>query len=161
MKLEIEFKDLKKFHDRILIRRYKDMSEMFKEKLKRGNPILYKVYIKDFGNFEMGITCINSGNIKGEFFMTKGHKHKKNSNEMYMLIKGKGKLLIQGKRMRVLDLKKDKIYNVPGKSGHRLINTGNNELQVLTIYSKDSGRDYKFRFKIDNIKYLGKRFFRS
>lgn len=160
MNLEIDFKDLKKFHDKIIIRKYKDMSDRFKGKLGKGNPILYKIYIKDFGSFESGLTVINSGNIKGEYYMTKGHCHKKNFNEIYILIKGKGKLLIQGKRTNVIELEKNKIYNIPGTSGHKLINTGKTELEVLTIYSKNAGHDYNFKFKTNNIKHIGKKFFR-
>ncbi|MGD9276117.1 MAG: glucose-6-phosphate isomerase family protein [Candidatus Pacearchaeota archaeon] len=163
MKIEIDFRDLKKFCDRVMIRRYKDMSEKFLGKIN-GNPILYKVYIKDFGDFESGLTCINSGDVEGEYFMTKGHRHKKPFNEMYMLIKGKGKLLVQGKETRVVELRKNKIYNIPGTSGHRLINIGKTKLQVLTIYSKGAGHDYKFRFKFrrGKIKHkFDKRFFRK
>ncbi len=159
MKLEIDFKDLKKFYDRIMVRKYKDMDDKFLARIN-GNPILYKVYIKDFGDFEAGFTVINSGDVEGEYYMTKGHRHKKAWNEMYILISGKGKLLIQGKETRVLDLKKDKIYNIPGTSGHRLINVGKTELRVLTIYSKDAGHDYKFGFKLNKKKNFGRKFFR-
>jgi len=164
MKFEIDFKDLKNFYDRTMIRKYKNMSEMFKGKLENQNPILYKVYIKDFGDFETGLTVINPGNVKGEYYMTKGHRHKKNWNEIYVLISGKGKLLVQDKKTKVIDLKKNKIYNVPGTSEHRLINVVNTELQVLTFYSKRGGHDYSFwfKFKHGKIKHkFDKRFFRK
>jgi len=149
MKIEIDFKNLKKNYDKKIIRRFKDMKESFKNSQKiKGNPLLYKVYIKDFGNFETGLTVIESGDINGEYYMTKGHKHKKLRKEIYFLINGKGKLILQeGKNSKVLDLKKNKFYQIPEKTGHRLINTGKNKLEVLTIYSKDSGHDYNFEFK--------------
>lgn len=144
--VEIDFRNLKKFYDRILIRKYREMSDKFKEKIK-GNPILYKVYIKDFMNFEYGLTVINPGKIGEEFYMTKGHKHVKPVEELYFLIRGKGILLIkEGKKKRKFNLKKNKIYLIPKNAGHRLINKGKKELEVLTIYSKDAGHDYKFSF---------------
>ena len=145
MKLEINFKDLKKLKDRVMVRKYKDMSESFKTKIKL-NPVLYKVYIKDFGNFETGLTVIYPGKIGNQFYMTKGHRHVKPINEIYILINGSGKLLVKDKKLKTIYLKKNKIYNIPGNSGHRLVNTGKTELEVLTIYSKDAGHDYKFKF---------------
>jgi len=146
--LEIDFKGLKKFYDRILIRKYLDMPEKFNNKIN-SNPTLYKVYIKEFGEFEAGLTVINPGVIKGEYFMTKGHKHKKDWGELYILISGKGKLLIQkrGEKPKATDLKKNKVYNIKGTWGHRLVNTGNKPLEVLTLYSKGAGHDYRFHFK--------------
>lgn len=144
--VEIDFNNLKKFYDRILIRRYGDMSDRFKGEIT-GNPVIYRVYIKDFGDFKYGLTVINPGKIGKEFYMTKGHKHKKPAGEIYILISGRGILLIKEKKeRRKINLKKNKIYNIPRNSGHRLINTGNNELRVLTIYSKNAGQNYKFSF---------------
>lgn len=146
--IEVDFAKLKKVYDRNLVRKFKDMKDSYKntEGIK-GDPLIYVVYIKDFGSFEVGLTCIEAGTINKEFFMTKGHRHKKSFDELYILISGKGKLLIQDKKARVFDLKKGKGYIVPGKAGHRLINTENKKLEVLTIYSKNAGHDYKFKFK--------------
>ena len=148
MKIEISEEELKKYCDRILIRKFKDIKDRFKDTTKiKNNSLIYKVYIKDYNTFETGLTVIEPGTINKEFYMTKGHKHKKSRSEIYMLLKGKGKLVIQNKQTKILDLKKDKIYSIPKKAGHRLINTGKTRLEVLTIYSKDSGHDYNFEFK--------------
>jgi len=148
MKLEIDFKSLKRFYDKKEIRRFKDMKDSYEntERVK-GNPIIYIVYRKEYGDFETGLNVINPGTINKEFFMTKGHKHEKSKNELYILLRGKGKLLIEDKKIKILNLKKNKVYIIPGKAGHRLINTGNKKLEVLTIYSKDAGRAYGFKFK--------------
>ena len=42
-------------------------------------------------------------------------------------------------------MKKGIFYHVPGISGHRMINTGNKPLEVLTIYGKTAGHDYSFK----------------
>lgn len=148
MKLEIDFKDLKKIYDKKIVRRFKDMKDRYKNiKGIKGNPLIYTVYIKDFSVFETGLNVMEPETINGEFFMTRGHKHEKPFDEIYILIKGKSKLLIQNKTTKIFNMKKNKIYVVPGKSGHRLINVGNKPSEVLTIYAKDAGRTYSFKFK--------------
>jgi oxalate decarboxylase/phosphoglucose isomerase-like protein (cupin superfamily) len=131
-----------------LVRKYKDMKDSYKGALKKGNPVIYKVYIKDYGDYEEGLTCINAGTVEGEFFMTKGHRHVKSRPEIYIPISGSGKLLISlNGRETAYDLKKNVFYHVPANSGHRLINTGKKTLKVITIYGKNAGHDYKFSFK--------------
>lgn len=144
--IEVDYKNLKNVYDKKMIRMYGDMMDRFKSEI-RGNPLIYVVYIKNFKNFETGLTVIESGKIGKEYFMTKGHKHKNPVEEIYILIEGKGKLLIKEKnKLKEIIMKKGKIYFVPGKSGHRLINTGKNRLEVFTIYSKKAGHDYGFKF---------------
>ena len=144
--IEVDYKNLKKVCDKKTVRKYDDMKERFKSGIK-GNPLIYTVYIKDFKSFETGLTVIESGKIGKEYFMTKGHRHKNPVEEIYVLIKGNGKLLIKEKNnVRKINMKKGKIYLIPGRSGHRLINTGKNHLEVFTIYSKNAGHDYGFKF---------------
>ncbi len=150
MKTEFDYASLKKKYDTKIVRRLNDMKDRFKDVSNaKGNPVIYSVYIKDFGAFEYGLTVIEPGTINSEFYMTKGHRHKKPVEEIYILLNGKGKLLIQDKngRTKAFSLKKEKIYIIPKKAGHRLINTGNRRLEVLTIYSKNAGHDYDFKFK--------------
>jgi len=147
MKVAIPFKDLRKHYDSVLIRKYKEMEDSF-EGLIKTNPIIYKVYIKDYGDFEEGLTVVNPGKVGKEFFMTKGHKHKKVAPEIYIPVAGKGILLISvnGKET-TYELKKGNLYHIPGNSGHRLINTGEKPLEIITIYGKNAGHYYKFKFK--------------
>ncbi len=148
MKTEFNYNEILKNHDRVITRKFSDMLDKYKNtKGIKSNPTIYKVFIKDFKTFESGITVIEPGTINKEFFMTKGHKHTDNSQEIYIFLEGKGKLLIQNSKTKIYELKKDKIYIIPKKSGHRLINTGNKKLKVLTIYKKNSGHDYNFKFK--------------
>lgn len=144
----MDLKNLKRKYDGVVERRFLDMVDRYKNvEGVRGNPLIYKVFIKDFKTFETGVTVIEPGNINGEFFMTKGHRHKKKRSEVYILISGRGKLLLQGKKAKLIDLKIGKSEIIPSTSGHRLINTGNKKMEVLTIYSKDAGHDYNFKFK--------------
>ncbi len=148
MKIEIDNNSLKKYYDKKIIRKFKDIKDKFKYASKiKSNPLIYTVYIKDFGCFETGLTVIEPGTINKELFMTKGHRHQKPAGEIYILIRGKGKLLIKNKKTEIFELKKGKTYIIPGKSGHRLVNTGNEKLEVLTIYPKNAGHDYNLEFE--------------
>ena len=147
-------KNLKKNYDEKVIRTLKEIGNKFKDKeevkkiLKKENPVLYKVFIKEINENEMmGLTILNSGDISDEFYMTKGHRHKKPISEKYILIKGNGKLILQNKLFKVVKLKKNKVVNVPGKFAHRLVNVGKGKLEVLAFYNKNAGHDYKTIFK--------------
>jgi len=154
--IEIDNKSLKKYYTKVVTRRFKDMKDRFKNSVGvKGNPVIYKVYITDFNCFETGLTVMEPGTINKEFYMTKGHKHVKPTKEIYILISGKGKLLVKGKKLKAFDLKKGKTYVLPKNEGHRLVNTGNKKLEVLTIYMKTAGHDYKFSFD------KSKRFFKK
>ena len=152
MKEEIDFSGLKKEYDRKVVRKLSDMRDFYKDGRGKDRAI-YQVFIKDYGRFLTGLTVINPGSVNKEYYMTKGHKHKKAGKEMYLLIKGKGKLVLANKKAKVLDMKKNKIYIIPEYTGHRLVNDGNEVLEVLTIYSKDFGHSYGIDF--------GKRFFKK
>jgi glucose-6-phosphate isomerase len=146
-KIDFNKEELKKYCDKKIIRKFNDMKDGFKNsKDIKGNPILYVVYIKSLGNFEIGLTVINPGTINSEFYMTKGHKHKKSTNEIYTLLDGKGKLMLQKRKNKIIELKKGDFDIIPKKTAHRLINTGKKKLEVLTIYPKNAGHDYNFKF---------------
>jgi len=148
IKSEFNYNDYEKSYDKIIVRKLKDMADRFKGP-SDVNPekVLYKVFIKDHGSYESGLTVIEPGKVNGEFFMTKGHRHQKPLPEIYILLSGRGKLLIEGRNKKVYDLKKGKNYIISGKDGHRLINTGKEKLKVLTIYFKEAGRNYDYNFK--------------
>lgn len=154
MKSELNYEGLKKSYDKKVTRKFSDMKDCYKNQDIKGNPLVYHVYTKDLGTFEVGLTVMEAGTVNKEFFMTRGHRHKKLRKEIYILTRGKGKLLIQEeKKAKVLDMKKDKIYIIPPRAGHRVINIGNGKLEFLSFYAKDAGHDYNFKFK--------KRFFRK
>ena len=146
-KIDLSVSGIVRNADKKVVRKFKDMSDRYKNTSGfNKNPKIYGVHIIDFGVFEAGLTIIEPGSVNGEFYMTKGHKHIKSTKEIYLLLGGKGKLIIQGKKAKVFDLKKGQTYLLPKNAGHRLINTGKKKLEVLTIYSKDAGHDYNFKF---------------
>jgi len=133
-------------------RTLKDMQGYFKNnaaynRLLKLNPIIYKTYTKSFAQIELTLTVLNPGAIGGEFFFTKGHIHRKNPEEAYMLLEGNGILYLQGKKTKIVKLKKGVIYSVDEGYAHRLINTDNSQLRVLTIYPQNNNPNYHVKFK--------------
>ncbi len=104
---------------------------------KNGNPVAYSVITARNGCIDYSITSIKQG------FMTRGHIHKKNYPEIYILLKGKAQLAVKNKEKRVFDMKAGKIYFVQGKNWHRTINKGKNTAEIITICPGGAGHIYK------------------
>ena len=141
-------------------RTLKDLQSYFRDKkevqkiLKKKNLVIYEVFIKEFPPIDLGLTVINPGNVKKEFYFTKGHIHKNKTPEFYIMLDGKGELLLQkGRKPKTIKLERGKIALIPKSYAHRLINTGRKKVKVLTIYHEASKPDYKVKFK--------KRFFKK
>ena len=125
-----------------------DMKKAYKNNLQTNNPIIYQTFIKKFPPIQLGLTVINAGTINKEFFMTRGHIHAKKTPEFYILLEGKGILLMQkADKPKVIDLKKGEVVLIPEGYAHRLINNGKKKLKVLTIYHEDSKPNYNVEFK--------------
>jgi len=142
-------------------RRLKDVVPWFSNKKaiaealrKNKNKVIYETFTDKFSPINLTLTVINPGTIGKEYYMTKGHIHRKKVPEFYILLEGRGKLIIQKQsKVKVIDLKKGEIALIPIGYAHRLINTGKKKLKVLTIYDQESKPDYNIKFK--------KRFFKG
>jgi glucose-6-phosphate isomerase len=135
------------------LRKLSDMQEFYVDQeavdkiLETRDPVIYKVYANEAeerGGLSYAVTVINAGDVGGEFYMTKGHFHKKPIAEVYMGLEGKGVLLLQDRKGKItkIPLKPGKFAYVPNDSAHRSINTGDLPLKFLAIYSSDAGHDY-------------------
>ena len=137
-----------------VIKWYSDNKAIEKELKKNPNKVIYETFTDEFTPINLTLTVVNPGVIGKEYYMTKGHIHRKKTPEFYILLDGNGKLLIQkDSNVKIIDLKKGEIALIPTNYAHRLINTGKKKLKVLTIYDQESKPDYKIKFK--------KRFFRK
>jgi len=154
--IEKKAQNLKKNHDEKIIRKLSDMKDKFKDKeqvkkvLYKKDPIIYRVYRKEIDEKRnLSLTLMKPGKIGEEFFMTKGHRHDKPDKEIYVLVKGQGKLILQNKqgKTKTISLKKGEEIKIPGDSAHRLVNIGDKTLEVLTIDNKETGRKYSVDFK--------------
>lgn len=135
------------------VRKLSDMRNFFSDKkavesaLKSGDPEIYEVYAKeseDPNGLSYAVTVINSGDIGGEYFMTKGHFHKKTAGEFYLGLDGSGVLLLQdaGGKTQKIPIEPGKVSYVPPGYAHRSINTGKGKLTFLAVYRADAGHDY-------------------
>jgi glucose-6-phosphate isomerase len=136
-------------------RRLSDLREYFSNRLaveeilsKGEDPLIYTVYEMPRGaegELDIGCTIIYPGKIGKEYFFTKGHFHAKDStSEVYIGMRGKGKILMQNRhgRTKVLEIEPNVLVYIPPGFAHRSINTGNTELVFLAIYPSDAGHDY-------------------
>ncbi|MFH1290774.1 MAG: glucose-6-phosphate isomerase family protein [Nanoarchaeota archaeon] len=141
-------RELEKDHDKKKTVKVQDVFPSSKE-----NKKIYEVFIKNYSPMNFALTILNPGTVKKEFYMTKGHVHKTKMQEFYILLEGKGKLILQKGPLKEINLKKKELNLVPSGFAHRLINTGKTKLKVLTIYHEDSEPQYGVKFK--------KRFFKK
>jgi len=84
--------------------------------------------------FQEHVVCMNTlypGKVNGEFKMMRGHSH--NVEEVYILLKGKGYIILDGKKVPV---KKGDLITIPKNVWHRTVNTGKEKLVFLTIFEK-------------------------
>jgi len=138
----------------VIIRKLSDMVDMFqdketvKEDLKE-NPIIYKFYNvsipEEKSHLQHCISIVFPGKIGNEYYMTKGHFHKiKDTAEIYLTLKGKGKLVMQtpNQKAKVLDMKEGSISYIPPYWAHRTVNTGNEPLIFFGVYRGDAGHNY-------------------
>jgi glucose-6-phosphate isomerase len=87
--------------DRINIRKLSDMRGMFLDPkaeiriLKKEDPVVYssceRILPEEIGHLQLATTTILPGKIGEEYFMTKGHYHKRlNTSEVYLGIEEEG-----------------------------------------------------------------------
>ena len=138
----------------LVIRKLSDMVAVFqdKEEVKKAlkkNPIIYKFYNvqipEEDGHLQHCISMIFPGKIGNEYYMTKGHFHKiKDTAEVYLTLKGRGKLVMQtpDQKSKVLDMRKGSISYIPPYWAHRTVNTGDEPLIFFGVYRGDAGHNY-------------------
>jgi len=135
------------------VRRLADMRHFFSDKLsvekilKSQNPLIYEVYAKESAEkdgLSYAMTVIKPGDIGGEYYMTKGHYHKKPTGELYLGLQGSGVLVLQDAKAvcKNAPIEPGAIVYVPPGSGHRSVNTGDKDLKFLAVYRNDSGHNY-------------------
>jgi glucose-6-phosphate isomerase len=141
--------------DRTNIRKLSDMKGMFLDGkaelfiLERENPVIYsfqeRILPEESGHLQLAITTIHPGKIGDEYFMTKGHYHKRpDASEVYLGLEGQGCLLAQ-----TVEGDFESIVIEPGVSayiprcwGHRMVNTGSTPFIFFAVYPGDAGHNY-------------------
>jgi oxalate decarboxylase/phosphoglucose isomerase-like protein (cupin superfamily) len=104
------------------------------------NEILIDLPDKKTG-FKEHIVCMNTlypGKVNGEFKMMRGHSH--NVEEVYILLSGKGYMILGNKKMPV---NRGDLVTIPKNVWHRTVNTGKEKIVFLTIFEKHEGSHLK------------------
>jgi len=146
----------------IILRKLSTMKDAFADQpaaevmLARGeDPKIVEVFMAPVPHGEgflmANINVVYPGKVGTEYFMTKGHIHDdpEHAPEIYITVKGKGKLLMQNTagEYSVLDMGEGIINYIPAPYAHRCINTGSQVLVYLGVFPADTERDYSFDSK--------------
>jgi glucose-6-phosphate isomerase, archaeal len=113
-----------------------------------GDPVIYRAFDapvpEDRDHLVYRTTIISPGRVGPEYFMTKGHHHKRDSAEFYLGMSGTGLMVLQDRSgdLRVEKLLRDVSVYVPPGWAHRTVNTGDDDLIFLAVYLGDAGHDY-------------------
>jgi glucose-6-phosphate isomerase len=92
-----------------------------------------------------GNTTLLPGRVGDEYFMTRGHWHKKRDRgELVICVAGRGSLVLMNEQRetRLEALSAGTTHYIPGYTAHRTVNTGTVPLVFLCAWSADCGHDY-------------------
>lgn len=114
-----------------------------------GDPVVYAVDdfrpSADAGDLIFGITRMLPGRIGDEFYLTRGHIHRKADRpEIYHGQAGRGLMLMESPEgeTRVIEIGPNAVCYVPPYWIHRSINVGTDDLVMAFSYPADAGQDY-------------------
>lgn len=157
-------------HDRTNIRKLSDMKGMFLNTelefkiLEREDPIIYsfseRVLPEENGHLQLATTSIQPGKIGEEYFMTKGHYHRRpDTSEVYLGLAGEGCLLVQTEKgdFESIVIHPGVTAYIPPYWGHRMVNTGSTPFVFFAVYPGDAGHNYGDIEKTGFVKVLVER----
>ncbi|MFN8447448.1 MAG: glucose-6-phosphate isomerase family protein [Anaerolineae bacterium] len=140
----------------VTYRRLSDMRGWFADAdaeaaLIAENPLIYEVHYgynapSIDGQLGFGTTLLYPGRIGDEYYMTKGHYHRKADRaEIYYGLRGEGELLLQTRdgATTVQHMTPGVVAYIPAYHAHRTINTGSETFVFLSVYPADAGNDYE------------------
>lgn len=116
----------------------------------QDDRVVYTVTSAAYGSGEgdlgYGLGVLQPGRVGDEYHLTKGHLHAwRPAAEVYIGLQGRGGMLLQdedGGNSRLVPLGAGEIVYVPGDTAHRTVNTGDEPLVYLGVYSARAGHDY-------------------
>jgi glucose-6-phosphate isomerase len=116
--------------------------------VEAGDPLVYTVsqapVPEEPGEVPFSITTIEPGEVAGELYMTKGHRHTAYEGEVYAGLSGEGGLLLfDGAAHRFIELSPGAVGYIPPGWAHRTVNTGSEPFRFLAVYPGAAGHDYE------------------
>jgi len=147
-------------------RRLSDLKGVFLDEVAyetacaEGDPLVYSVEAIEpgtaDGDLHYGVGLIQPGRIGREYFMTKGHLHEwREAAELYIGLRGKGVMLLEDEatgESRMLPLEPGMAVYVPGHTGHRTANVGDEPLSYIGVFPARAGHDYG-AYAVRNFRY--------
>jgi glucose-6-phosphate isomerase, archaeal len=141
--------------DRTNVRKLSHMKGMYldaeaeTERIGREDPVIYsfgeRVLPEENGHLQLASTVIYPGKVGEEYFMTKGHYHRRpDTSEVYLGLEGEGILLMQtvDGDFSSLVIKPGTVAYIPPFWGHRMVNTERVPFVFFAVYPGDSGHNY-------------------
>jgi glucose-6-phosphate isomerase len=113
------------------IRDRKNIYKNIKGHEKEINEVLVDLFEPRMKNLTICMNTLYPGKVNGEFKMTRGHFH--NSEEVYLVLSGKGKIKIGNEKITI---KKGDLLTIHKNVWHKTINTGKEKLVFLTIFER-------------------------
>jgi glucose-6-phosphate isomerase, archaeal len=139
----------------VFVRRLSDMAAFYLDQaevrrtLDGGeDPEIYSGYDAavpdEDGQIVFRTTIINAGHIGGEYFMTKGHHHIRDTGELYVGMTGQGLMLMESREGEFAseELAPTAAVYVPPGWAHRTVNVGETPLAFLAAFMGNAGHDY-------------------
>ncbi len=126
---------------------YQDQKALDAILAAQGNIVAYEVveYIQPGSDVSFGTTTMYPGRVGEEFFMTRGHFHKRRDRgEVYYTQSGEGLLLLESREgdTQTVDMKPGSCAFIPPDWAHRSVNTGPVPLVFVWVCNPDAGHDY-------------------
>ena len=138
-----------------IVRRLSDMTDLFSDEqaiaraLANDDPIIYRFWeVEHEGSdreLSFGLTFIYPGRVGREYHMTKGHFHTTDGDEIYVVMRGQGLLLLQTRagEAQTLEMSPGHLCYVLTGWAHRTVNTGDDDLVFLSIWPPNIEHDYE------------------
>ena len=132
-----------------------DMNGMYADQaetdriLSEEDPLIYRYHEigapEEPGVLSFGITELMPGRVGREYYMTKGHFHRRlMTSEVYLCLEGSGALMLENQEgdWKLIPMRPMEAVYVPKGYAHRSINTGESVLRMFFVYEADAGHDY-------------------
>ncbi|WP_300963664.1 glucose-6-phosphate isomerase family protein [uncultured Dubosiella sp.] len=97
------------------------------------------------GHLNWGVSMLEPVCVCGECNMTRGHFHLDlNCQEYYWCAKGSGLLMLMDEKGKCWceQMEPGTLHKIDGHHAHRLINTGEERLDVICVWNSNAGHDY-------------------
>lgn len=134
------------------VRRLGEIAEIFATPpLIEDDPIVYETYgcpaeVEGEAQMLYATTILYPGQVGDEYYMTRGHFHKRQDRGEFMLtLAGEGALILMDRagETTLEALSPGTTVHIEGTHAHRVANTGTEPLVFIVTWMSDCGHDYE------------------